>query len=230
LEGSKKMTRLGAVVILALAWTGSAATQSALGNTPDAPAQSDAPAKTSPSAASLPKGTGIVGILSTNLDTKHSRAGDRVEVEVTQDVKPADRILLKKGSHITGQITQVNGFSKGSDNAAMEIVFDKVVPKGGEQISTYLAVFALAAKRDESSNDLQDGRGLAATSTRAGVAGGMLSAPAPLRPDAKGIFRIDGMSLVPIAKDKPPTSLLHSDSRNIHLEKGTEIVLVVVGS
>jgi hypothetical protein len=37
------------------------------------------------------------------------------------------------------------------------------------------------------------------------------------------------MSLMPIAKDKPPTSLLHSDSRNIRLEKGTEIVLVVVG-
>jgi hypothetical protein len=57
----------------------------------------------------------------------------------------------------------------------------------------------------------------------------MLSAPAPLRPDATGIFRIDGMSLLPMAKDKPPTSLLHSDSRNIHLEKGTEIVLVAVG-
>ena len=28
----------------------------------------------------------------------------------------------------------------------------------------------------------------------------MLSAPPALRPDAKGIFRIDGMSLLPIAK------------------------------
>jgi len=223
------MTRLGAVVILALAWTVSAAARSTPSNTPDAPVQSDTPAKTSPTSASLPNGTGIVGTLSTNLDTKHSRVGDRVEVEVTQDVKPADRILLRKGSHITGQITQVNAFSKGSDNAALEIVFDNVIPKGGEQISTHLAIFALAAKRDETSNDLYDARGLAATSARAGVAGGMLSAPAPLRPDATGIFRIDGMSLLPMAKDKPPTSLLHSDSRNIHLEKGTEIVLVAVG-
>jgi len=224
------MTRLGAIVILALAGAVSAAAQSTPGNTSDAPAQMAAPAKASPSSASLPNGTGIVGTLSTNLDTKHSRAGDRVEVEVTQDVKPADRVLLRKGSHISGQITQVNAFSKGSDNAALEIVFDNVAPKGGDQISTYLAISALAAKRDDTTNDLQDGRGLNATSTRAGVAGGMLSAPAPLRPDAEGIFRIDGMSLMPMAKDKPPTSLLHSNSRNIHLEKGTEIVLVVVGS
>jgi hypothetical protein len=222
------MTRLGAVVILALAWAASGAAQS--GNTSDATAQSDTAAKTSSSSATLPNGTGIVGTLSTNLDSKHSRVGERVEVEVTQDVKPGDRILLRRGSHITGQITDVNAFSKGSDNAAIEIVFDNVLPKGGEQISIHLAIYALAAKREDMASDLQDGRGLNATSTRAGVAGGMLSAPAPLRPDAKGIFRIDGMSLQPIAKDKPPTSLLHSDSRNIHLEKGTEIVLVVVGS
>jgi hypothetical protein len=222
------MTRLGAVVILALAWAASGAAQSS--NTSDATAQSDTAAKTSSSSATLPNGTGIVGTLSTNLDSKHSRVGERVEVEVTQDVKPGDRILLRRGSHITGQITDVNAFSKGSDNAAIEIVFDNVLPKGGEQISIHLAIYALAAKREDMASDLQDGRGLNATSTRAGVAGGMLSAPAPLRPDAKGIFRIDGMSLQPIAKDKPPTSLLHSDSRNIHLEKGTEIVLVVVGS
>jgi hypothetical protein len=222
------MTRLGAVVILALAWATSGAAQSS--HTSDATAQSDTAAKASSTSATLPNGTGIVGTLSTNLDSKHSRVGDRVEVEVTQDVKPGDRILLRRGSHITGQITQANAFSKGSDNAAIEIVFDHVVPKGGEQISIYFAVYALAAKREDTSNDLQDGRGLNATSTRAGVAGGILSAPAPLRPDAKGIFRIDGMSLLPIAKDKPPTSLLHSDSRNIHLEKGTEIVLVVLGT
>jgi hypothetical protein len=224
------MTRLGAVALLALAWAVSAAAQPTPTSTSDAPTQLDTPAKASASAASLPNGTGIVGTLSTNLDTKHSRVGDRVEVEVTEDVKPADRILLRKGSRITGQITQVNTFSKGTDNAQLEIVFDNLAPKGGEPISTYLAICALAAKRDETSNDLQDGRGLAATSTRAGVAGGMLSPPAALKPDAKGIFRIDGMSLLPMAKEKPPTSLLHSNSRNIQLEKGTEIVLVVVGS
>jgi hypothetical protein len=227
------MKRLGAVVLLALACIVSASGQSSPGSTPDATAQSNPPANppanTPANSAVLPQGTGIVGTLSTVLDTKHSRAGDRVDVEVTQDVKPADRVLLKKGSHIIGQVTQVNAFSKGSDNAALEVVFDKVIPKGGAEFSTQLIVDALAAKREDASNDLQDGRGLAATSTRAGVSGGMLNAPAPLKPDAKGVFRIDGMSLMPMAKDKPPTSLMHSYSQNIHLDKGTEIVLFVVG-
>src|SRR5580700_12059162 len=185
----QKMTRLGAVVILALAWTVSAAARSTPRNTPDAPVQSDTPAKTSPTSASLPNGTGIVGALTTNLDTKHSKVGDRVEVEVTQDVKPAGQVLLRRGSHITGQVALAYAFSKGDSTAKLEIVFDKVVTKSGEQIPTYLAIYALAAKNDPTKEDLQDGRGLNATSTRAGINGG-LGRPGNglLGPDTKGVI------------------------------------------
>jgi hypothetical protein len=191
--------------------------------------QSNELANSAQDSASLPNGTGIVGVLATELNTKHSKVGERVEVEITEDVKSGDQILVKKGSIVTGQITKVNPFSQGVDSAELEIVFDKVVPKSGEPISTHLAIYALAAKRIDRTDDLQDGRGLIATNTRAGVAGGMLSPPPGLKADSRGLFRIDAMRLLPTAKDNPPTSLVSSQSRDVQLEIGTEIVVVVVG-
>jgi hypothetical protein len=224
------MTRLAAGLTLALVWAVSAGAQSAPSNPPDTPPQSNLPAKNPSNSLSLPDGTGIVGTLTTNLDTKHSRVGDRVEVEVTQDVKPAGQVLLRRGSHITGQVTLAYAFSKGNSNAKLEIMFDKVVAKSGEQIPTYLAICALAAKSDPTKDDVQDGRGLAATSTNAGVNGG-LGRPANglLKPDTKGVIGLESLRLTPMARDNPPTSLVRSESKDVRLEKGTEIVLVVVG-
>jgi hypothetical protein len=224
------MTRLGAAITLALVSAVSAGAQSAPGNPPDTPPQSNLPLKNASASLSLPNGTGIVGALTTNLDTKHSKVGDRVEVEVTQDVKPAGQVLLRRGSHITGQVALAYAFSKGDSTAKLEIVLDKVVAKSGEQIPTYLAIYALAAKNDPTKEDLQDGRGLNATSTRAGINGG-LGRPGDglLKPDTKGVIGLESLRLTPLARDNPPTSLVRSESKDVRLEKGTEIVLVVVG-
>jgi hypothetical protein len=220
------MKRLAAAVTLALISAVSAVAQSAPGNSP----QSNLPLKNASASLSLPNGTGIVGALTTNLDTKYSKVGDRVEVEVTQDVKPAGQVLLRRGSHITGQVTLAYAFSKGDSTAKLEIVLDKVVAKSGEQIPTYLAIYALAAKNDPTKEDLQDGRGLAATSTRAGINGG-LGRPGNglLGPDTKGVIGLESLRLTPLARDNPQTSLVRSESKDVRLEKGTEIVLVVVG-
>jgi len=220
------MKRLGAAITVALISAVSAVAQSAPGNSP----QSNLPLINASASLSLPNGTGIVGTLTTNLDTKHSKVGDRVEVEVTQDVKPAGQILLRRGSHITGQVALAYAFSKGDSTAKLEIVLDKVVAKSGEQIPTYLALYSLAAKNDPTKEDLQDGRGLAATSTRAGINGGMgRPGNGLLGPDTRGVIGLESLRLTPLARDNPPTSLVRSESKDVRLEKGTEIVLVVVG-
>jgi hypothetical protein len=223
------MMRLAAVVTLALVWAVTAGAQSTPSNPPDATPQSNLTANNSSDSSSLPDGTGIVGVLSTTVDTKHAKPGDRVEVEVTQDVKPSGHVLLRAGSRVTGRITLAYAFSKGESNSKLEIVFDKVISKSDEQIPAYFVIYALAAKTDPAANDLQDPRGLDATSARAGVAGG-LGSPANglLKPDSKGIFGLDSLNLVPMARDKPPTNLVRSETKDVRLEKGTGIVLVVV--
>jgi len=120
------MRRLGAAVTLALVWAVSVGAQATPSNPPDTPPQSNPPVSGSRDSLSLPKGTGIVGILSTNLDTKHSKVGDRVEVEVTQDVNRGGDILLRRGSHITGHVTLAYAFSKG-DSTALRKCFQRLV-------------------------------------------------------------------------------------------------------
>ncbi|MGA8674024.1 MAG: hypothetical protein WB621_02385 [Candidatus Acidiferrales bacterium] len=222
------MMRLAAAVSLALVGAVSVGAQSTPSNPPDTPPQSNLPAKNSSDSLSLPNGTGIVGVLSTTVDTKHSKPGDRVEVEVTQDVRPGGHVLLRSGSRVTGQVTLAYAFSKGGSNAKLEIVFNNVISKNGEQIPVYLSIYALEAKNDPTADDLQDPRGLNATAARAGTAGG-LGRPANglLKPDTKGVIGLDSLSLVPMARDKPPTSLVRSEKKDVRLEKGTGIVLVV---
>jgi hypothetical protein len=222
------MTRLAAAVTLALVWAVSATAQSAPSNPSDAAPQSNLPAKNPSDSLSLPDGTGIVGVLSTTVDTKHAKPGDRVEVEVTQDVRPGGPVLLRSGSRVTGQVTMAYAFSKGGSNAKLEIVFNNVISKNGEQIPAYLVIYALAAKSDPTADDLEDPRGLNATAARAGTAGG-LGRPANglLHPDTQGVIGLDSLSLVPMARDDPPTSLVRSEKKDVRLERGTGIVLVV---
>jgi len=224
------MARLSPVAIIpALAWAISAAPQSTPSNAPTPPVQSNASGNNTAShAAHLPAGAPVVGVLSTNLDTRHSRLGDRVEVEVTQDLQLGGHVLLTRGSHVTGQITQVSAFSRGEQNAKLEVVFNTVTPKHGAQISTHLVICALAAPPDPSA----PAGGFAGVdpvgehTAVAGKPGNPMNRQ--LRPESRGVIGLEGVTLLPLARQKPPTSALHSTSQNIHLQKGTEIVLIVV--
>lgn len=223
-----KTTRFAFATIFALVCTVSAGARSLAYSRPSIPQESASPASAAADSTAVPVGFGIVGTLSTKLDTKHSKVGDPVDVEVTQDVFEGTRVVLRRGSHITGHVTDISSYSKNVTNARLEVVFDTIIPKNGPQVSTHLAVYALAAKHDDAADNIQDPRGLNATATTAGVNGG-LGEPAGgvLKPDSKGVYKFDGISLAPLARDNPPTSLIHSDSHDIHLDKGTGIVLVV---
>jgi hypothetical protein len=110
-----------------------------------APAGATSPAKSE----SLPKGTRIVGKLTTKLDTKHAQAGQPVVIEITKDVKSVDQILLKKGSLIRATLAQVQSFSKGKSSAALELALDGVVPRGGEQFTVPAIASAASSKMPE---------------------------------------------------------------------------------
>jgi hypothetical protein len=180
---------------------------------------------------SLLKGKGIVGKLTKTVSTKSAKAGDAVEVEVTQDAKLGDQVLLRKGSLVKGTIAQVGVFSKGKSGAELEIVFDAVAPKTGEQISTHLIIYALAADVPAQPDDIYSSKGkqgLANSASVSGQAGGP-NAAGELTPQTVGIFGFDKIELHPLARQAPPTSSVNSPSGNITLEKGTKIVLVFVG-
>ncbi len=179
-------------------------------------------------AQTLPKGTRLLGKLTTKLDTKHTQTGQPVIIEVTKDVKSGDQILLKKGSLIKGTVTQVETFSKGKSDAAFGITLDSVVPKGGEQFPDHFAIYALSAKLEEQPGDMYTGKkGLA---TSASISG-QTNAPknTDITTETTGIYGFDGLQLHPLARMTPPTASLSSSTGNIVLEKETLLVLESVG-
>lgn len=225
------MGRLAATFLaLAPAWAIFTAAQSTQSNPSQASAQASALPETSANPASLPKGTRLVGKLTTKLDTKHSKTGQAVVVEVTKDVKSGHQILLRKGSLVKGTITQVQAFSKGHSNAQLEIVLDNLVPKTGEQISNHFAIFALAAKIEKKPEDIYSTKGyqgLANSASISGQVGGRNDLD--VTPQTIGIFGFEGFELHPLVRMTPPTSAMNSSSVNIVLDNGTEIVLESVG-
>lgn len=226
-----KITRFAIATILALAFEVWPGTRIAANTHPITPHQTSSPPSVSNDSTTIPVGTEIVGTLSTKLDTKHSKVGDPVKVEVSQDVLEGNRVVLKKGSRVTGHVTDVSAYSRKVFNAKLEIVLDRIVPMHDEQVPTYLAIYALGAKHEDASDNSPDPRPTTATAQAAGLTGAT-GGPAGgvLKPDSKGVYNLYDLSLTPMARDNPPTSLVHSQSQDIRLDKGTEIVLIVEGN
>jgi hypothetical protein len=226
------MKRLAAIFIaLALATAISTGAQSAQSDTPQAPAQASAPPDATAKTASLPKGTRLIGKITTKLDTKHTNSGQAIVVEVTKDVKPGDQILLRSGSLVKGTITQAQQFSKGNSNAEFDIVLDTVVSKTGEQFANHFAIYALSAKGESQPGDMYASGGKQRLASSAGVSG-QVNAPrgdVDLTPQSVGIFGIEGVELHPLAKMTPPTAVMSSGSGNFVLYSGTKVVLESIG-
>jgi hypothetical protein len=220
------MSRIApAIVVLCLACAISTAAQS----TP-APAQAAATPAAAGSSA-LPKGTRIVGKLTTKVDTKKAVTGQPITIEVIKDVKSGDSVLLKKGSKISGTITQAQA-AQGKSNATLEIVLDSVEPKDGQPFSNHFGIFALAAKRENQPDDIYSSGGKGRLASSAGVSG-QTTAPShgdsDLTPQTMGIFGFQNVELHPLVRMTPPTAGVNSTGGNFVLEKDTELVLESVG-
>lgn len=180
--------------------------------------------------ASPLKGTRFVGKLITKLDANHAKVGQPVVLEVKKDVKSGDHVVLKKGSFVNGTVTQVTPYSKGRSGAELDISFESVGEKGGEQIPAHFAIYALWAKLPQQPDDMYLGNGKKGLADSAGISGGVEAVRnEELRPEMTGIFGFDDLELHPLVKMTPPTSTVNCKTGNIVLENGTELVLAFVG-
>ena len=126
------------------------------------------------SSINLANGTNINAALVTPLDAKHNKPGDEVVARTTQDVKQNGEVLLKKGTRLTGHVTQTQARSSGQAQSTLGVVFESAVPKNGQPVPLKLSVQALAAAATQSSaaldNDHQAALGSAGQAGFAGAA------------------------------------------------------------
>ncbi len=136
-------------------------------------------------AANISDGTKINATLATSLDAKHSKPGDEVEARTQEDVKQDGKVVLKKGTHLVGHVTQAQPRAKEQEQSQLGIVFDHAVLKNGQQIPLNASIQALAsaesaATASTGADDLMasgGATGAARGSARSGggLAGGVVS-------------------------------------------------------
>jgi hypothetical protein len=188
-------------------------------------AQTSAPSSAALPTLNIPSSVGIVAKLDTDLDASKNKPGDMVQAETTRDVKPGHDVLLKKGSILSGHITQVQTFSNTSASMIV-IVFDQVAPKGGSPATLNVKIQALAPVATVSTDSLQDGRGMAATNINSAVAGENrnLGNGGELMATSVGVYGIRGMSLASTVESQKQYSAVKSAVSDVKLKKGTQLV------
>jgi len=188
-------------------------------------AQTSAPSSAAAPTLNIPSTQGIVAKLDTDLDATKNKPGDAVQAETTRDLKPGHDVLLKKGSILTGHVTQVQAF-RNSSPSMIVIVFDQVAPKGGSPATLNVKIQALAPAASVSTDSLQDGRGMAATNISSAVAGSDRSVGngGELMATSTGVYGIRGMSLASTVQNQKQYSAVQSAVGDVKLKKGTQLV------
>ncbi len=96
--------------------------------------------------ASLAGGTPIHADLNGGIDSKKAKAGDAISLRTTEAVKSSDdRMILPRGTKLVGHITQAEARSKGAEESALGMVFDKAVLKDGREVPLSVIMQALGA-------------------------------------------------------------------------------------
>ncbi len=137
---------------------------SASGNT-----SSSASASANGKSLNIASGTPIEATLVTPVDAKHNKPGDPVTAKTTQDVKQNGQTVLKKGSRLTGHVTQAEARTKGNSESSVGMVFDSAVMKNGQKVPMNLSIQALAAAANETSADLGNDQGAIDSMSQAGA-------------------------------------------------------------
>lgn len=212
---------------------------------------STATGRSGQSEASLAPGSAIPVELNSSIDSKKAKAGDAVTAHTSEALRSSDgRLILPKGTKIEGHITQASARNKGGDESALGIQFDKAMPKDGGEIPLNVIIQALAAPVSFSApSDLGTPQRVGTTQTSP-----MRNAPPPTAPSAqppsggiepddaspvrsqpldaksRGVIGLHGLALNAEPVNNRSASVVVSNSKSVHLDGGTRMLLVVQGA
>lgn len=146
-----------------------------------------ASAQASPSsAANAAKGTSSVTIaggtkmdatLVSWLDARRSRVGETVQARIEQDVKQGGTVLLKKGTQLTGHVTEARSRAGAQGESRVSVTFERALLPNGQSIPFHASIVALSAPRSASGTG-SDGAAATPASARAGAPAGNLTSTA----------------------------------------------------
>jgi hypothetical protein len=142
------------------------------------PTSTSATANAGNASASIPNDAKIDATLATSLDAKRSKPGDEVEARTEEDVKQDGKVVLKKGTHLVGHVTQAQARANGQTQSQLGIVFDHAVMKDGQEVPFSASIQALASAQSAAAtgadNMMASSGGMGAMQGSARSGGGLL--------------------------------------------------------
>ena len=94
-------------------------------------------------ATAMEAGTVLYLELSKTVDAKKAKAGDVVTAQLLADVVSHGKILYRRDTKIIGHVSEAQPHTKDIPESRLGIVFDKVLPKGGPEVSFSSMIIAL---------------------------------------------------------------------------------------
>lgn len=118
----------------------------------------------------------IQGELQNSLDVKKAKVGDEVILKTTSSIKQDGQVVVPKGLHLIGRVTDVKQRTKEDKESRLGLIFDRLEGKGLAEPITASIVSITDARATSSAGDLfaSDVSGSTSSSTRASSGGGGL--------------------------------------------------------
>jgi hypothetical protein len=221
-----------------------------------APASAQAPSTQASSpqtqnAVPLASGSLLSVELSKSLDAKKCRVNDRIEAKTATDLLAHGQIIVPRNTKIVGHVTEAKAHSKDSPDSTVGITFDRMLLKDGREVTLPVTVQAVGRPLQIWSNStggpsadnpagapvVMPGQQVPIGAANAGAASpyprtddpgpGPIapnsSTASALSPSSHGVIGIKGLSL----DTSGPVSVLSSNTGNVHLDGGSQLILRV---
>jgi len=108
-----------------------------------ATANAQAAAGPNPS-ASLSSDATMDAELTKAVDARKAKPGDQVTARLRKDVRQDGRVVLHRGTKLTGHVTEAQAKASGQVNSRLGIIFDRAELKDGQGMDLHVAIQALA--------------------------------------------------------------------------------------
>jgi hypothetical protein len=174
----------------------------------------------------------VLSELTTSLDSRKSKAGDRVTARTLNPLKLADGMVIPRGTILFGRVTQAQ--PKSSGGATLAILFDQVAINGTDPMLVRGVIAAVArapslSDGGASNDDLPLGSGGDNKGRIAGMTGTSFGGDSPLLPPIQPGSAIKGVFLSPAAA-ADGSSVLSAPDKEIKLEKGTRLEIGLIAA
>lgn len=184
--------------------------------------------------------------LSKTLDAKKAKAGDKIEARIPADILSHGKIVIPRTAKIIGHVTEAKAHSKESPESRVGVAFDRLLMKDGHEMPLQATVQAISRPLQlvQPDSHMDEGAGMPSGTAAAAGAGGTMatrspervasvpmdasgtepaSTVAPLAANSQGVVGMKGLAL----NSSGQNSVVSSQTGNVHLESGTQMILRV---